>query len=309
MLQTLQGMVILNQHGAQIKCLWSDRGEEYRSDEYSEHLKKAGTVRKLVVHDTPEHNRVAERLNCTLLEKVRAMLHDSGLPKFLWAEATAHKVYLKNRTWTCTIGNTTPYELLNGHKLNIKNLHPWGCKVHVHNNSEFKLDGRSKVGHWMGYDEETKDSHQIYWPERCTISIERSVKFNLDDEVVVGVLLLEGEKGTENDEVEHPTATEAEKHDVDIETPDAENPVTIPEATEGRRKCIRKESKYVRMLKEGSAVIGRRAGGTLPKGMQHGSTVNKEIKHATAIGLELEINYAMATVLCETRRVVKSDLK
>lgn len=51
------------------------------------------------------------------------------------------------------------------------------------------------------------------------------------------------------------------------------------------------------MLKEGSAVIGRRAGGTLPKGMQHGSTVNKEIKHATAVGLELEINYAMATVV------------
>ena len=66
------------------------------SDEFSEHLKNAGTVRKLVVHDTPEHNGVAECLNRTLLEKVQAMLHESGLPKFLWAEATSHVVYLKN---------------------------------------------------------------------------------------------------------------------------------------------------------------------------------------------------------------------
>ena len=53
----------------QIKCLHSDQGGEFMSDEFSAHLKKAGTVRKLVVHDTPEHNGVAERLNHTILEK------------------------------------------------------------------------------------------------------------------------------------------------------------------------------------------------------------------------------------------------
>ena len=52
-----------NQHKARIKCLCLDRGGEYLSDEFSNHLKKAGTVRKLTVHDTPEHNGVAERLN------------------------------------------------------------------------------------------------------------------------------------------------------------------------------------------------------------------------------------------------------
>lgn len=34
-----------------------------------------------------------------IIEKVRAMLHDSALPKFLWAEVTAHPVYLKNRSF------------------------------------------------------------------------------------------------------------------------------------------------------------------------------------------------------------------
>ena len=293
---------LLNQHSAKIKCLRSDRGGEYRSDEFSEHLKKAGTVRKLVVHDTPEHNGVAERLNRTLLDKVRAMIHDSELPRFLWAEATAHAVYLKNRTWTRTIGNTTPYELLNGHKPNIKDLHPWGCKVRVHNDSDSKLDGRSKVGRWMGYDEETKDGHRVYWPERRTISVERSVKFNFDDEVVVGTLPLEGENAG-NEEVERLTANEPEKH-VDIVTPDAENPIPIdnpiPEALEGRGKRVRRETEYVRNLKSGIGVTGSREGG-LPRGMRPGTSdvadETPDTNYASAVEIEPEIDHAMAAVI------------
>ena len=45
----------------------------------------------------------------------------------------------------------------------------------------------------MGLDEETSDGHHVYWPERRTITVERSVKFNFKEEVVVGVLPLEGE--------------------------------------------------------------------------------------------------------------------
>lgn len=286
-----------NQYGARIKCLRTDRGGEYRSDEFSEHLKKAGTVRKLVVHDTPEHNGVAERLNRTIMEKVRAMLHESGLPKFLWAEATSHAVYLKNRTWTRTIGETTPFELLNGRKPNIKHLHPWGCKVRVHDDSGSKLDGRSYIGRWMGFDVETKEGHRIYWPEKRKISVERSVKFNVEDEVVVGVLPLEGEKAPGNDEVERLT-NDPEKRNVNIETSDAENPTDAPESNEGRGKRIRKETEYVRNLREGLGVTGSRTG-TLPKGMRPGSTIsnNDDSEQATAVSIEEEVEYAMANVV------------
>ena len=122
----------MTQYGVRIKCLNTDQGGEYLSDEFSDHLKKAGTTRRLTVHDTPEHNGVAERGDRTNLEIARAMLHDSGLPKFLWAEAVWHAVYLRNQTWTRAIGNMTPYELLNGRKPNIGGLQPWGSKVHVH---------------------------------------------------------------------------------------------------------------------------------------------------------------------------------
>jgi len=98
-------------------------------------------TRKLTVHETPEHNGVAEQSNRTILEKVQAMLHDSDLPKFPWAKAAQHMVYLKNQTWTHTIGDMTPYKLLYDCKPNIGNLQAWGCKVCVHNTGNLKLDG------------------------------------------------------------------------------------------------------------------------------------------------------------------------
>src|SRR5882762_2518485 len=75
------------QMNARIRILRSDRGGEYLSEEFKGHLAAAGTVHRLTVHDTPAQNGVVERLNRTLIEQVRAMLHRSGLPLTLWGEA------------------------------------------------------------------------------------------------------------------------------------------------------------------------------------------------------------------------------
>jgi hypothetical protein len=98
------------QHGAKVKRLHSDRGSEYTGDEFSKYLKEQGTERRLTTHDTPQHNGVAESLNRWLAERVRAILHHSGLPKHLWGEAISHITWLKNCTSTWALGNVTPYE-------------------------------------------------------------------------------------------------------------------------------------------------------------------------------------------------------
>src|SRR6202522_2828228 len=77
---------LLRQKGVHIKKLHTDRGGKYLSAKFSTHLADVGTIQNLTVHDTPKHNGVAERLNCTLLEKVQAMLFSSGLPKSLWGK-------------------------------------------------------------------------------------------------------------------------------------------------------------------------------------------------------------------------------
>jgi transposase InsO family protein len=137
---------------ALVKCLHSDRGGEYLSKAFIRHLHDHGTTQKLTAHDTPEHNGVAERLNGILLEKVRAMLHASGLPKFLWSEAVRHAVWLKNRTSTKALDGRTPFEALTGQKPDLSNLHLWGCQVWVHDASNSKLESRAKAGNWVGYE-------------------------------------------------------------------------------------------------------------------------------------------------------------
>ena len=260
------------------------RGGEYPLKEFSDHLKKAGTVRRLTIHDTPEHNGVAKRANRTNLEIVRAMLHDSGLPKFLWAKAVSHAVYLRNRTWTRAIGNATPYELLTGRKPNLERLQPWGCEVRVHDTGGSRLDGRSRVGRWMGFDPDTKDGHRIYWPEKRSVSIERSVKFNFNDSIIVRVPPLEGEtSNTEHLSEILEVPADDDPKDVPV-TPNVEVPDDIPEEVEGRGRRIWKETEYVRMLKEGTAVTGQRTG-ILLKGMRGGSTVESVVdveEHAMA---------------------------
>ena len=82
------------QMSKKIKVLNLDRGGEYRGDEMVAYLKSKGTVQKLNVHDTPQHAGVAECRNRTIAERVWALLHASGLPKNLWAEAARHVVWL-----------------------------------------------------------------------------------------------------------------------------------------------------------------------------------------------------------------------
>jgi hypothetical protein len=85
------------------------------SDVFNGHLAAAGTTRKLTVltvHDAPQLNGVAERLNRTLLERVRAFAHGSDLPKSLCGQALRHAVWLKNRTGTRVLDGKMPFQAL-----------------------------------------------------------------------------------------------------------------------------------------------------------------------------------------------------
>ena len=125
----------------------------------------------------------------------------------------------------------------------------------------------------MGFDPETKDGHRVYWPEKRSVSVERSVRFKFNEEMVIRVLPIEGEKDT----TEEPRAEDQGT----VEDPE-------PEEAEGRGKRIRKESEYVRMLKQGSATTGPRS--KLPKGMQSGSILK-------SVEQEVAAEHAMASVI------------
>ena len=94
------------------------------------------------MHDTPQHNGIAESLNRRILERVRAMLHHAELPKSLWGEAALFAVWLKNRTSTKALGDITPFEKFNKFKPDLSGVPEWGQHVWAHSTNGTKLDAR-----------------------------------------------------------------------------------------------------------------------------------------------------------------------
>jgi hypothetical protein len=129
------------------------------------------------MHDTPEENRVAERLNRTLQEKVHAMMHAAKLPEGLWGEALMHAVWLKNRTWTRSLPRgLTPYKMVTGESPGLCDIPIWGAVIWVHDTSNLKLRECAKEGRWVRYDLNSK-GHRVYWLEKKNITVERSLTF------------------------------------------------------------------------------------------------------------------------------------
>src|SRR6266404_5013936 len=165
------------QHGVPIQRLRSDRGREYLSFEFANFLQEQGTERRLTTANTPEHNSVAEALNHGLLERARTMMHQANLPCKLWAKAIRYAAWLKNHLPTKVLGSVTPYKRLYGSKPHLAGLPEWGQWVWVHDSSGSKLDVRATQAHWVGYDGESTHTHQIYWQNTNTISVEHDIKF------------------------------------------------------------------------------------------------------------------------------------
>lgn len=90
--------LVEKQTGKKIKRLRTSNGLEFFDGDFNKFCKDEGIVRHLTVRGTPQQNGVAERMNRTLLEKVRCMLSNSGLSNDFWAEAASTACYLVNRS-------------------------------------------------------------------------------------------------------------------------------------------------------------------------------------------------------------------
>ncbi len=66
--------MVTNDVGNKIGILRSDNGGEYISGEFDSYLKSKGIHHELTILHTPQQNRVAERMNRTLMECARSMM-------------------------------------------------------------------------------------------------------------------------------------------------------------------------------------------------------------------------------------------
>ena len=93
-----------------MKCLKSDNGGEYSSDEFENYCAEHGIRMLKTEPETPQHNGVAERMNRTLNERAKSMRIQAGLPKKFWADAVSTAAYLINRGPSTLLGFKIPEE-------------------------------------------------------------------------------------------------------------------------------------------------------------------------------------------------------
>ncbi|KAH9718038.1 hypothetical protein KPL71_022065 [Citrus sinensis] len=144
-----------NQIGRKVKRLRTDNGLEYCSNEFDEFCRKMGIARHKTVRNTPQQNGLAERMNRTLIEKLRCMLLSSNLSKHFWPEAVVTAAYLINRSLTSALEFRTPQEAWSGKPLDLSNLKVFGCPAYAHIR-QGKLEPRVVKGYFIGYPEGIK---------------------------------------------------------------------------------------------------------------------------------------------------------
>eukprot|EP00253_Pinus_taeda_P016343 PITA_16343 len=90
--------LVENELGHKIKCLRSDRGGEFTSNEFFDFCEEHGIRREFSTARTPQQNGVVERRNRTVQQMARAMLDESGTPATFWGEAAHAAVVILNKT-------------------------------------------------------------------------------------------------------------------------------------------------------------------------------------------------------------------
>ncbi|KAJ6574305.1 hypothetical protein B0H19DRAFT_1063279 [Mycena capillaripes] len=94
----------------------------------------------------------------------------SGLPKFLWARGYCHSVWVWNRLLMRPLPAVkTQHKMGTGEKPNLANILEWDA------------NDKTAQGHFVEYNNETKDGYCIHWPTKQKVTVERDIYFNKDE--------------------------------------------------------------------------------------------------------------------------------
>ena len=124
-------MMYLKVRGKTPCAIHADRGTEFVNKTLRGWCNSQGIELQVTAPYSPSQNRVAERMNRTLVELACAMLTASELPEFLWEAAVAHTAYLQNMSHTKPRAKETPYQIWHSRKPNVSHLCEFSTPVWV----------------------------------------------------------------------------------------------------------------------------------------------------------------------------------
>lgn len=170
--------MVSSMHNVAIAMITVDQGREYISRQAISFLKEKGIQTQCTIAYSPQQNGVAERFNRTLVERIRVMLLESGIPKPFWGEAALTATYILNRNPCRSINlKKTPAELWYNQKPDVSKLRIFGCKAYawIPQQKRKKLDAKSVEVVMMGY---APNGYRMWDQSKGKIVIARDVRFN-----------------------------------------------------------------------------------------------------------------------------------
>jgi hypothetical protein len=155
--------MVENEMDSKIKCLRSDNGGEFISNEFMEYDNNHGIKMKFFVARTPQQNGVVERKNKTVQEMARTMLMDSKLADIVWTQEVHTTVHIQNILILRNNTNKTPYELWKGRPTNENHFRVFGRKYYIKREDDRmgNFDPRVDKGVLVGYSS-TRKSYKCY---------------------------------------------------------------------------------------------------------------------------------------------------
>jgi len=120
----------------------TENGGVYVTKDLKGFFESKGIIHEFSPPYSPESNGVAERLNQTIGESLRAMLESAPFyDKKLWAEGVLTSVYIKNRQPHSALKDLTSYEAFYGSKPSIQHLQPFGRECYIYVPYQKRTDG------------------------------------------------------------------------------------------------------------------------------------------------------------------------
>lgn len=160
----------------QVQILRSDNGSEFKNESVKLLCDTEGVIQEFSAPYTPQQNGEIERANRTILETARTILHGSGLPLFLWGEAVATAVYLRNRLTNKRNRDKTPFELFHGKAPQFSHMIEFGKELHLLDSrrGESKFQSKTIEAYMVGYGSRNR-TYRCYNPRTQDIVISSDV--------------------------------------------------------------------------------------------------------------------------------------
>nr|GEU55404.1 retrotransposon protein, putative, Ty1-copia subclass [Tanacetum cinerariifolium] len=108
-----------------IKKLRTDNGLEFYGESFNALCRKYDIARHHTLVRTPQQNIIVERINRTIMEKVRCMLSHANLDKDFWVEAATTTTYLINHFPHRSLDGNIPEILWLGYGFGVKGYRVW----------------------------------------------------------------------------------------------------------------------------------------------------------------------------------------